>query len=213
MANSQFDWSRRSIDNPSQELFLEAFKSVPIEPCYSTLVFNADGVKNQDYWNWSTDDKKYLEECDNKGIIPFSFVRFEWDFNEGLFKPRAFLSDSILTNSSPEGIKGLIKGGRVHKIMFTNGYREAVNDQLPFLLEQNYKINSGDIALSLYHLTGYNQGYYPDTQIIFDLENHRNGLELKMGSNISQEDELKVKSWFNRLYNKYQLKQMTLVNS
>ena len=79
------------------------------------------------------------------------------------------------------------------------------------LLDEDYKLEEGELTITTYRLTGYNQGDYPDTEVLFGQEPGRNGLELRVGeSDTSAEQALQLREWFSGLELKYNTAQPAL---
>ncbi|PIN93187.1 hypothetical protein COU56_03820 [Candidatus Pacearchaeota archaeon CG10_big_fil_rev_8_21_14_0_10_31_9] len=202
------------IDNVSRELLLEAVRTVPITPKYSEIVLAADGILSPQ--GKSESELKYIAECRDHGVMPFSNLRFEYKYNhdlnksifipnyDGIFSP-GILGISPKSGSFDEVIQGLIDGGRFHNIHFENGFVKFRDEFLQGLLEKRYEINSGDLTLATYSLTGYNEGEYTDTTIKFG--GFTSGFKLHIGHELPGGKTEELSSWFGGLYDKYQLKQ------
>ncbi len=206
-------WYEKNIDIPSQELFLEAAHTLPINPIFSDVILSVKGIPSLDSYNSIMDGgEEYSKVCQEKGVMPFSILRFEYDLRNSVFHPESTF-DSILNCSQIQnlnkGINGLIKGGKFHQIKFKHGFDKFIKGHLSSLLEQGYEFSTADLALTTYSLTGYSQGEYSDTQVMFG-SSYPKGVKVKIGGRISEEAANKVRSWFDELYEKYQLKQEAL---
>ena len=156
------------------------------------------------------DLQRYLYECESKQIIPYSKLNFRWHYTNSCFDsvethdfvPNSSFYDSILNRVNRRTIHGLIQGGRFHHITFNDGFEKFVKDHLPYLIDKGYKFESGRVDYE----------FNSRTVIRFDLD-CREVLKAQIGENISEEGADKIRSWFNSLYDKYQLKQTSLVCS
>lgn len=198
------DESSLVIRNASQDLFLEALKTVPLQPQYATLEFVAEGIREP----WPSKEDKdrigFIESCRAKGVIPFSTILFEP--KERVFVPsNSFFEGFRLAYDS---LGDLVKGGKIHTLKFkTNpGYFELFMDKhLGQITGNGYEISKADLALTTYRLTGYNEGTYEDTQLFLE-ENNKIRLSLGGMRNYDEaEGQRKRESlehWFRELSKK-----------
>ncbi len=190
----------RTIQNPSHELFLEMIRTLPLEPEYSSICLYADGIPYPKD-NVKDSRKDYLKECRDRKIIPYTHLNFDYDDNRGVFPTQ--IQDIIQTSDHENIISDIIAGGRYHALEFENGFKKFIKIILPQSLEAGYNLERGEIWLTTMRLTGYNEGTYADTDIIFENKyGNRNYLKLRMGKHISPEDEHTVERWFAQLPSK-----------
>jgi hypothetical protein len=197
----------------SQELFAEALKTIH-PPHLAELEFAAEGIEYPYHYSEFPDpqDKKaeqtkiYFSQCVDKGVIPFSRIVLE-PFYSNEQKKILFRSDASGFPVPDYAMGFLVKGGRLHRIEVKTtrhpsfeAFRESVLDTL---VKGGYQIMNGTLTLTLYHLTGYNEGDYADTEVTMYSSGSHSGLELKMGSEISDEGEKLLEQWFGGLKAKY----------
>lgn len=193
-----------SIKNTSQELVLEAFRTLPMEPEQSNITLLADGVSIP-YRNDSDQVKKaYDETCRERGIIPGSGI--VWEIHNDILRP----TQPAIGSYKPERV---FSGGRINQIRIEGGFNFFRDNLLEEAVSNGYKVSWADLALTTYHLTGYNQGDYPDTILQFGagIESLGKGLNLIIGSHIERADADKLRDWFRGLDLKYNPKQPALM--
>jgi hypothetical protein len=197
----------------SQELFAEALRTVEL-PHVAKLEFAADGIERPDQYSEFPDlqgekaeeIKSYLSQCNDRGIIPFSKLTLE----ASSFKEQGKIVFGGNANGFPvpDYVMGsLVKGGRFHRIevktTYASHFKAFQESVLDALLKGGYQVMEGTLTLTMYHLTGYNEGDYPDTQVTMYSSGRHNGLELRMGSEISAKGEKLLEDWFSGLKAKY----------
>jgi len=90
------------LENPSQELLIDAIKNPPMDLLRMSLAFLADGIKIP----LSDDDPfEYLRLCKEKNIIPFSTKKIGDHFNVKGYIP-----------GNLEGAKKFFGSGRTNQI-------------------------------------------------------------------------------------------------
>lgn len=201
---------RLTLQNVPYELFLEVMSSVPIEPKYADVIFLAHGIfPPSDIDN--KEKTRYLNECREKGIVPFTTLEFGYNEKKGLFLPE--LSPTRYYNpSNLDEVNLLFKGGKNYRFEFRTKPHEfeEFKKNLPSLLQEDYKLMDADLYLTTYRLTGYTQGTYGDARIFLksfhsletDVEKRK--LEVELGRiETSNEDNKKLINWFNILKEKY----------
>ena len=160
--------------------------------------------------------EKQLLECSDKGVMPFSTLTFKYDGQNKLFRPQSLFDKFIsIPEDLPINVKKSIassplRKGIVNKLVIKTSHHEFEifqNDFLDVLLGQGYLIDSGELSLTTYRLTGYNEGTYTDNELI--LGRHglgKNRLELRIGdsNNIASHSLESIESWFSELKQKYQ---------
>jgi hypothetical protein len=214
MAIETLSGTKHKINVTSHEAFLEAVNTLPIASPYASIDFEAEGVKiPEDDANMAD----YEAECQREGIIPGVEVIFRPKRARTGFidEPVVFTPSEINlirpSKSKSSLIETFAEGGRIYRLSFTfenriDGLDAFKKDYLDDLLRKGYKISKGDFVLSTYHLTGYNQGDYPDTCLDFNNNEGRGplGIRLKFGHKLNEEDVDKVAKWFEMLKTKYQ---------
>lgn len=191
------------IENPSGSLVLDAIKGVPIVPKYVSVRMVSNGVPPPKYED-AEDRKRYLADCAVNSIMPWTSLEFEFNRDTGVMVPKDRQEITYVSslNGLEEAIQSLIKGGKFHKIylesyginLFSNFLKKVSefsgSDYVPHILSMD---------ITQYHMTGYNYGDYGDTvlSLSYDDMTGDSVLNLKMGgSNTSDEQREKLKSWF-----------------
>ncbi len=190
-----------NITKVSQELFLEAVKTLPIE-CFrmefrmfiNELVF----PKNDD------NEKKYISACLKNNTIPYSLMKFRYREDKDFFVPDDFM---IYHDKISESIQKLIEGGKFNELeiktsagsAFENFRKE--NGFLDLMLSNGYKLANGCI-----------EGNYGNSDLTFS-SGYMGGkrFELTLGHKLADEDREKLVGWFKELEDKYQHKQGKLL--
>ncbi len=173
-----------TIKNHLGDLAIKAIKTLPLIPeQISYMYFLANGIPRGNE-----------RECREAGIMPDTILKFRYDTDLSLYTTREPISDR------KDCFEDLTKGGRIHQILFETSLYGEDNfkdfiQKVERLREEGYELHRGTLAITTYHLTGYNQGDYPDTKLRFGKKN----LELKEGREISNEDLEKLVTWFNSL--------------
>ncbi len=205
---------------PSQELAVEAIRTLPLNPVFGSVYFVADGI-NETYQEQEIE--QYLQDCAEKGIIPYSRVKMEYSADNQTFVPHewgdrlgsgfgGFSNKYGQANQKAHAVcLSTVRGGRINKIAFdiANMPREAFDALrgtfLDAMLKEKYEINQANIVLSTWHSNAhYAEGDYPDTEICFyNSVGMVSGLELRLGHEISLDDRTEIGIWFNKLDKKY----------
>jgi len=173
----------------NQSLFRDVIKTFPVSPEFAEIRLRA------------------VKGLFRKEIIPNSKVKLEYDPQEG-FIPKY---DALhFTEVSTSNSIGLIVGGRIQDIELEmrmgsahEGFRQFRDQLLPVLIHNKYDLFLGDLVISTYHLTGYNQGNYRSGGLRFDAGWIHKGLELDIDSEMPEEQKNILETWFNQLSEKY----------
>lgn len=196
----------------SQELFLEALETLPIPPEYGDLSFVADGIRLGYVLGpeIQPEEVDYLIECQKRGILPFSELKFEYKSRDGHFTP----TDSLFAKGEghhPErkraSHKSLLSGGRFNTLTFDigphgegkAGLQNFKEEILGSLIEEGYQIHEGELWLTTWRSHGYTDGYREDTGFHFGTDRWNKGIHLKLGSGLSNEAKTNLIGWFDRL--------------
>ena len=208
------------IRTRSPEIFSEAINSLPLLPKYAKIEFLADGICLP-FDNKIEREKRYLSECSQKRVIPFSRIELEYSVNKETFVPKASFHAPILRvprgnsyiSNMENAVKSLIKGKRIHEICINTEeglgieeiFEEFRKSLLNTFLEQNYQINEGCLEFGL-------RSEHRNTSLVFRTNaSGVRGLNLMLKDDLPSEKIEKLKSWFNELKDRYQLKQLFLV--
>ncbi|MDP3027243.1 MAG: hypothetical protein Q8N63_06040 [Nanoarchaeota archaeon] len=195
------------IKNTSQELAVEALRTLPIIPSYGFFKFFANGIQEPE---WSriekeelADKNRYTSECSKAKVIPFSRIKFEYDWDKKIFVPETSFHDSIIPHEN-EFIMALLDGGKIHKINLETsqhkygGFDFFRQNFLQTLINKKYQIGEINLWLTHFHSTGYEAGDSPDSTLAFKTDTSKKGLILHLGSEVSEDTE-KLESWFKNL--------------
>jgi len=181
---------RLRINVVSQPLFLEAIKTLPVSPEFAEIRLKA------------------VKGLFQGRIVPNWKIKLKYEYNMG-FVPSSY--DGLhLTDASPKSSIDLIAGGRISDIelemrigVAQEGFKQFRDSLLPALIHNKYDLFWGDLVISTYHLTGYNQGDYRSGGLRFDAGWIHKGLELDLDSEMPEEQRNKLKDWFSQLSKKY----------
>lgn len=200
---SETETKKMKITKVSQELFVEAIKTFPVD-C-SNMEFRMY-AKTPDFPIKDDSEERYVSECLENNIIPFSLVEFRYRQDKGLFVPDDF---RIYHDKISESIQKLLEGGKFNQVEIKN-YTDSCaafeefrkeNGLLDLMLSKNYKLSSGDI-----------EGNYGNSNLIFFAKYMgRKRLELVLGYKLADEGREKLVGWFKELEDKYQHKQGKLI--
>ena len=183
------------IANTSPELFLEAVRTLPVEPEYSDLDFLAYGIS-------ISSNEEYFAECRRRNVMP-ARVELEYSSSKKLFLPswggKFALTYPHLESGCEQALKGTLHGGKIHQISIKTGpgefkfFREGFLDNL---LQEEYQLAQGDIWITTYRLGEYSGGGYGrDTGLSFG---RRKGMDLDIKEGMDD-----IKAWFKELQRKY----------
>ena len=216
------------LQNTSYELFTEVMNTVPIDPKYVEVSFLAGGVLPPRHQNDKgpktiKDRGRYLDECNKKGVMPFTNLDFEWDKERGLFVPLS-RQDTAITSIYYSGhpiqeneIEHISQGGKIHRLEFKARPREFTESRfaefkknLARLSLKGYQMWCAELSLTVGYQGGYDENTtYGDTEVY--LSTLRNPIERELRVKIgrrdtSDEETQKVMDWFNGLKQKYESK-------
>ncbi len=178
------------LENPSQELLIDAIKNPPMNIIRMSLAFLADGIKIP-----LSDDNpsEYRRLCEEKNIIPFSTKKIGYRFNVEGYIP-----------GDLEGAKKFFGSGRTNQISFEMKMFELTSKDLkkfneiyfPSLLENNYHVKEGLLIFSEHRVGSHeNERYTPDVSM--DINWIGKGLELKINEDyIDKEEGANLEKWF-----------------
>jgi hypothetical protein len=195
------------IKNPSQKLLEGVIKTLPILPQFVNITMTSEGVYLPSRTAKEEEIRSYLSECAEKRIIPFSRSELEYRNERWSLAPEMFWGIVNIFSTDKDYIKkaeiqGIMEGRRIHNIevkisnppYVEEGFKQFRDEILDVMLNNGYQINQGNLDLTVTCGTGYRQGYYSDTNIYFT----PNQVRLGLGTNISDEDAVKVTEWFSQ---------------
>lgn len=167
------------IKAPSPELRVRAIETLPLPIEGAEVFFTINGTVR---WQGGSGDenvrKEYLRMCSEGGVIPNSTLKIEtaWD-TQKLFVPRNPVGisglngdDQVSIQTREVMIQRLLGGGKFAAIECKIGSDAPFSDfkqgYLRRIIAHGYEIDSADLALTSYRLTGYNEGTYWGTTIL-----------------------------------------------
>ena len=210
------------ISNVPYELFLSVVDTVPFPPKFIEASFLAGGVSPPERYGEDSnkDRERYLKECKQNGIIPFTNLDFQYDRENQLFVPDRH-QDKINTSKYFSGeqaksneIDALFKGGKIHRFEFkslVSDFDESMFPEFKKCLEnlsrEDYQMMHADLTLEVYSRRGYGEGTFGDSEIYLETL-RKDPLERRVrvklgGRNTSDEMKEKVTEWFEGLKQKY----------
>ena len=171
----------------SSSLFMDAFTTMPIEPCYLEVTLNYEGLKIPDYDNRESFDQQnrvYLRVCREKNIIPFSMLKMDFN-NNGDAVPK-------LEVRSKEPFKDMAVGGRYNVVFVAANRKKAIDSTLkiiPNFLDRNYQVTQCVLNGRGIELISRNSGIELNGQIeeVEKLEDWFLKLKRRYNDNLSKE--------------------------
>jgi len=167
--------NKYEIRNDSQELFIEAIKTIPTIPQYFELSMRAHGILP--VLGKTSSVEEYISLCEKNRVVPFSEVKYAWgNVNDGenhfapivskvRFEPLNYLHISDQLRKKARDL--IIKGGKMHILNISSdqnfgGVSEAFDNLkgefLNIMKENGYEISSGVLYLNSY----YNNNHYEE---------------------------------------------------
>ena len=194
----------------SQELFQEVLRTVPVDVEYAELSFLAHGILDPGY-NEEGDMQRYIKECSERGVMPFSQVKLKWNRIKGFPDPSTttdFLAVYGNYDSKTKEIATdrLLEGGKIHNINvetenFHFDFEDFQKGLLERILRAEYEVGKVDLWLSTCHLTGYNEGTYRESGLT--MGRGRRGFELQIERFPDAEGKRVLVDWFTQLTQKH----------
>src|SRR3989338_755091 len=208
-----------SIETQNHKLVLKALNTVPIKPVYSSVGLKIDRIPEAPYDDLYTDVEymypscgsesgnkytvdRYIKQCLENRVIPFSELGFVYDRDSGIFVPDK-LSVHVDYKKLPKNkisnlYQSYISGGRPHLIgVDLDGeeeYNQFCRNFLNYLLERGYKIYNYQLDLLVYQ-----DGTDDVVDSSFEVHMLGNGsysLDLYLGNLVSNEFAVMFSQWF-----------------
>ena len=161
------EYGELEIRDVDYGFFKKTLETLPEEPEFSELIFLAEGIIPPDH-NDENDRIRYLEECKEKGVIPTT-IEFEWNQERNFFVPEERQRGYSLGIVDSAERDMMFHGGRNYRLTFKTNrgtFGNFMDDEFDKLSKEGYQLVSGDLALTTYDLTGYNQGTYAGMQLL-----------------------------------------------
>ncbi|MBT3404913.1 hypothetical protein HN832_01700 [archaeon] len=187
------------IKNVSNSELVEVVKTLPLTPEYGSVALNLGGLEVPGVVG---NHEEYVEKCLQKGGVPYLTQMFK--MRGGKYELEKEISTGDYSKIEQAELMSHIIGGKIpagQRFEFSKSSPEGFVDFkdrfLDILSEKGYEFSYMDISLTTYHLTGLNQGDYPDTTLTFN-SIHRK-LKLKEGWKITPQNWGTLKDWFEGL--------------
>ncbi len=170
------------IEKASPELKLKAIKTLPMDPYETHLYLFANGTRNSLRAHFDSDEKKkYVSECINNKVMPFTGIKIGYDLN-----------DNILIGKPTGGeIEDLLRGGRFQQVLLETrqerAFKKFKDTLLNGIIESGYHVGNGFI-----HFASEEK---PIHSIVIDED-------LKLLTNANSRGIDKIMSWFKGLSEK-----------
>lgn len=205
----------KDIQHASDEMLIQAIKTLPSPSVYGVIDMLVNGVKGPDFLS-SVDYsplETHIAECTKKGIIPSSADTLVYNPEIKLFipkmneKPPTFhFTDS--KRLSVAQIDGLLNGGKIHEIDLKwevpEGYECLRSRFLDEVLNKGYNIHHGTIWLD-----SRTENNYKYSNGLLELKAWQRDLNLTLRKENCEWDK-KINrdliSWFEELAEKYKVK-------
>lgn len=197
-----------SIHKPSQDLYINALRTIPVTPIHAEMTFLAEGLEAP-FTRGQEEIARYMQECTVKGIVPYSVTNIE--IRDG----KIFRNESSVEPPTREDSESLKEAAvfsrfnrtREHKVHLNFhihaqwGSYDAIRDRyLDQLLNLGYQIGRTELWLSSYHLSGYNDGDYPATKVTINEFTGNEGIKMRLSRDESKVEDLdSLRSWFRDL--------------
>lgn len=199
--------TRLEIKNTSQELFLEALRTLVLLPRRAVMKLAYKGMDQYSgVYEGVRNNDRYFSACNEQGVIPMS-VNFKYDYNKDLFFPGT--SELLFANTISVGKdtaktanECITKGGKIHILSFDigipaeDGLHTFLEKEVDKLLEQDYKFCEIDVVFS----------YLDEDCVKADnaLFYFRDSLNLRTGYDFKKKDSAQLIKWFKNLQKKYE---------
>jgi len=189
-----------SIKYKNPETALKVLETFPSEIIYADLHFLANGLDLE----MDEDFREYLNQCENKGVIPLSSAKFAYNNFDGKFEPeREEILRGVVEEEISTSITRLIQGGKINRLHFDsrgispagNGFDKFRQDILPHLREQGYELDIADLWITSYRHTGYDSGQSKCDGLF--VKGRYKRLDLTVGSKTDEQDTREIVEWFN----------------
>lgn len=156
------------------DLRIRALETLPVPIEFGEVYLTARGI--DPYGGRDANEEvrhEYLRKCREAGIIPNSTLTLTTYLDDKSFYPRShpveisYRSDEGETGAATTResiVQAFVRGGKFATIKFNIANNDAFSifklKHLRQTLDQGYEIDSADLALTSYRLSGYNEGRY-----------------------------------------------------
>jgi hypothetical protein len=201
------------VDFPgyNQELFTKALVTRPFKEMYGEVILEATGPRQIRYDPEDASeikkfaDQKYIDDCKKHRIMPFSSTKLKIFENRYIHDWNGtWIDDSARSLEPAYKRKVLIlnaQGGRINRLHFEIGQFDNEifsSDALPMHFANGYEVSRADLTLKPGRHIHYQEMDPPwaSTKILF---NERQGLEVKIGTVLNEEERNVMMTWINSL--------------
>lgn len=196
-----------TIHTFSKDVYVEALRTIPVTPIHAEMTFLAEGFDTP-YTRDEERIEKYMRECTIKGIAPYSVTNIQIQDGKIVKSESSveFPSGDQLSALRETAFLSRLERRREQKVRMEfdiyhqyGSYDAIKNSYLDQILNQGYEVDRAELWLSSYHLSGYNDGDYPATQVTINgLAN--TGIRMRLDSDESKAEDLAgLRSWFRDL--------------
>ncbi len=199
--------TRLEIKNTSQELFLEALKTLVLPPQRAEIGFAYKGITpSRGVYEGVPNYNRYFSDCKKQGIIPIN-MSFKYDHNEDFFFPETselvLLANMIKPDENAKARNEcFVAGGKINTLSFEidipakKGLKTFLETEADKLLEQKYELSELNLVFS----------FSDEDNVAADTNMFSFGdtLDLKLGIRLEKKDIAKLGKWFKNLQKKYE---------
>lgn len=177
--------------------------TIPVKPDFLDIFLYAHDIEevdecNKDENTYRTDLKRFISQCGQQKVIPFSQIQIEWDKYKFIYKKNDsyFLDKINLPKENYQQVMDLlVKGGKAHKInikeIVSHGF-EQFKELFLLLRNEEYKIN--EMKLSF---IGWENG---KGEIYVRRSDDKNKIKVSVDADDILDE--KIGNWMNALYQK-----------
>lgn len=205
------------IKDAPPELRIQALETLPVPIELGEVYLTAKGI---DRYGGTDENEEvrneYFRKCREAGIIPISTLTLKTSGDNNSFYPRIqpveFAipagRDEPRTATTESIVQALVRGGKFATIKFdiatNNAFSGFKRDHLRQTLDQGYEIESAELALTTYRISGYNEGtYYGATLLVGP-----RGIRVNGENRLTEQQIERLKPFFAQLRGQQRLASM-----
>jgi hypothetical protein len=195
------------INNPSEELLVEALQSLPGKPESVSVDFLASGIRVPYYEHKGEDFNGYIKSCKENRIIPFSSqeIHSTPELERSISKKSSGIE--LFSTSPKDRINQISVNIKKEKRFEISSRLNKI--LLPEILDNNYKIETMYVMLSgydFYDFTGGTGGHLENAGLYFNLLKKEGSLVLAIEPRCPTRKMNAYSDWFEGLRKKYSKK-------
>ncbi len=205
----------RNIETEVENFFKHILISLPFSPQYAK--FRAVPQDIPDCNMEKSTIKKYLKQCREKNIIPFSKTEVEYDNDLKIFIPGSIDIENNVSRLKYDDEKSYLKiiknildaqlsKGKPHTVHIEigipaeNGFKSFGEILYDELLNKGYVIEYGDIWLTSKHSNQhYDKGWSGVSTMTLSMEDSKYSLDLYLRKNDIELSDTDINGWFANL--------------